>query len=138
MKLKRIVAIATAASSIMSMNTVAFADTEGSTEVEIRTEATLVDVTVPSTLPIVFNEDGSVIGGVDISTGPGKNLRTTSASGTYEITDEKIIIDWTEIDNQIKDFPLIPDSEHPYLYEDNTLRLFSGDGKAELIRQELE
>ena len=59
MKLKRIVAIATAASSIMSMNTVAFADTEGSTEVEIRTEATLVDVTVPSTLPIVFNEDGS-------------------------------------------------------------------------------
>jgi len=86
----------------------------------------------------VFNEDGSVIGGVDISTGPGKNLRTTSASGTYEITDEKIIIDWTEIDNQIKDFPLIPDSEHPYLYEDNTLRLFSGDGKAELIRQELE
>lgn len=33
MKLKRIVAIATAAASIMSMNTVAFADTEGSTEV---------------------------------------------------------------------------------------------------------
>ena len=101
-------------------------------------EAPIPDTSYTVVMSYVFNEDGSVIGGVDISTGPGKNLRTTSASGTYEITDEKIIIDWTEIDNQIKDFPLIPDSEHPYLYEDNTLRLFSGDGKAELIRQELE
>ena len=101
-------------------------------------ETPIPDTSYTVVMSYVFNEDGSVIGGVDISTGPGKNLRTTSASGTYEITDEKIIIDWTEIDNQIKDFPLIPDSEHPYLYEDNTLRLFSGDGKAELIRQELE
>lgn len=59
MKLKRMVAIMSTVAAVMSMNTVAFADNEGYTDVEIATEAALMDVTVPSKLPIVFNEDGT-------------------------------------------------------------------------------
>ena len=117
MKLKRIVAIATAAASIMSMNTVAFADTEGSTEVEIRTEATLVDVTVPSTLPIVFREDGS-------NTVPDNYTIQNNSMSAIHLTS-------VGLDAQGSGWKVIPESMDPTQFVANTRQiLFLVNSKA--------
>ena len=84
-------------------------------------------------------EGGNAVGGVDVSLGAGTNLPLTRASGTYEITDGKIVIDWTTITEESDDLPaIVPDSELTYQYNDNTLSLISQDGQAELERQDID
>lgn len=83
-------------------------------------------------------EGGNAVGGVDVSLGVGTNLPLTRASGTYEITDGKIVIDWTTITEESSDLPaIVPDSELTYQYTNETLSLTSQDGQAELERQDV-
>lgn len=83
-------------------------------------------------------EGGNAVGGVDVSLGVGTNIPLTRASGTYEIIDGKIVIDWTTITEESTDLPaIVPDSELIYQYNDNTLSLTSQDGQTELERQDM-
>ena len=112
------------------------------TEIETALNAGWIDAyPLPDTpytvIRVYVFQNGTAVGGVDISTGNGETIPAMQATGTYEITEDKIIIDWTEIDTQLKDLPIVPDSELPYSYENSTLRLFSQDGQAELERQDL-
>lgn len=83
--------------------------------------------------------DGKVTGGVDVYTGGTTNLTLTRSSGTYKLSDGKVIIDWTDHDFQSEDttLHLIPDSEFTYTYNDETLTLVNVNGQAELTRQEI-
>lgn len=84
-------------------------------------------------------EGGNAVGGADISVGSGTNIPLTRASGTYEIKDGKIVIDWSTITEESNDLPaIIPDSELTYQYKDNTLHLTSQDGQAELECQAID
>jgi len=92
----------------------------------------------PYTVSMVYIfDDGVASGGVDVFLGEGENLTVTRAYGSYEILDEEIVINWTSIDNQIKDIPLLPDSKLPYVYENDILELYSRDGNSKLVRQDI-
>lgn len=84
-------------------------------------------------------EGGNAVGGADVSVGIGTNIPLTRASGTYEIKDGKIVIDWSTITKESDELPaVIPDSELTYQYKDNVLHLTSQDGQAELECQAID
>ena len=56
---------------------------------------------------------------------PSDTMRISNAYGTYEITDDKIIIDWDGKDYHIDEFKMTPDHELIYKYSKGDLRLFT-------------
>ena len=56
---------------------------------------------------------------------PSDTMRISNAYGTYEITEDKIIIDWDGKDYHVDAFKMTPDHELTYKYKNGDLRLFT-------------
>lgn len=91
-------------------------------------EAMLELPTEPAVMPIQYTfQDGTVIGKMNLGAeDPTYEAALIRASGTYEIVDGKIILNWTEY-TVLLPWPRDLDNELAYSFEKGTLHLFSED-----------
>ena len=91
-------------------------------------EAILELPTEPAVMPIQYTfQDGTVVGKMNLGgEDPANDVALIRASGTYEIADKKIILNWTEY-TVLLPWPRDLDNELNYSFEKGTLHLFSED-----------
>ena len=91
-------------------------------------EAILELPTEPAVMPIQYTfQDGTVVGKMNLGgEDPANDVALIRASGTYEIADKKIILNWTEY-TVLLPWPRDLDNELTYSFEKGTLHLFSED-----------